>query len=67
MSLACNLNYPTSEPGRDEWSFCDILKRSLCPQQTTPAWCDICGKFTPTAQKRILQVSEFFRMNFILQ
>ncbi|XP_044758606.1 PAN2-PAN3 deadenylation complex catalytic subunit PAN2 [Coccinella septempunctata] len=55
MSLACNLNYPTYEPERDEWSFCDILKRSLCPQQTTPAWCDYCGKFTPTTQRRILQ------------
>ncbi|KAK9883523.1 hypothetical protein WA026_001699 [Henosepilachna vigintioctopunctata] len=55
MSLACNLNYPTNEPDRDEWSFCDILTRSLCPKQTTPAWCDSCSKFTPTSQKRILQ------------
>ncbi|KAL3273425.1 hypothetical protein HHI36_014869 [Cryptolaemus montrouzieri] len=55
MSLACNLNYPTNEPERDEWSFCDILTRSLCPKQTTPAWCDSCCKFTPTSQRRILQ------------
>ncbi|XP_031353190.1 PAN2-PAN3 deadenylation complex catalytic subunit PAN2 isoform X3 [Photinus pyralis] len=53
--LACNLIYPTNEPEKDEWSFCDILKRSLCPQQTTPAWCDQCTKFTPTSQARILQ------------
>ncbi|KAJ8980961.1 hypothetical protein NQ317_013413 [Molorchus minor] len=53
--LVCNLNYPTNEPEREEWSFCDILKRSLCPQQTTPAWCEKCGKFTPTSQSRILQ------------
>lgn len=53
--LACNLIYPTNEPERDEWDFCDILMKSLCPQQTTPAWCDECSKFTPTSQSRILQ------------
>nr|CAI5826926.1 unnamed protein product [Callosobruchus analis] len=53
--LVCNLIYPTLEPDRDEWSFCDILKKSLCPQQTTPAWCEKCGKFTPTSQSKILQ------------
>ncbi|KAJ8929829.1 hypothetical protein NQ314_017427 [Rhamnusium bicolor] len=53
--LACNLVYPSNEPEKDEWSFCDILKRSLCPQQTTPAWCEKCSKFTPTSQYRILQ------------
>ncbi|CAH1116888.1 unnamed protein product [Phaedon cochleariae] len=53
--LACNLVYPTLEPDRDEWSFCDILKRSFCPQQTTPAWCEKCSKFSPTSQSRILQ------------
>ncbi|XP_049825022.1 PAN2-PAN3 deadenylation complex catalytic subunit PAN2 isoform X2 [Aethina tumida] len=53
--LACNLVYPTSEPDREEWSFCDILARSLCPQQTTPAWCDTCSKFAPTLQTRIIQ------------
>lgn len=54
--MACNLVYPTNEPEREEWSFCDILARSLCPNQTTPAWCDKCGKFTPTSQARNLQV-----------
>ncbi|XP_022916224.1 PAN2-PAN3 deadenylation complex catalytic subunit PAN2 isoform X2 [Onthophagus taurus] len=53
--LACNLMYPTNEPDRDEWSFCDILTRSLNPRQTTPAWCDKCSKFTPTSQARIIQ------------
>ncbi|XP_017771009.1 PREDICTED: PAB-dependent poly(A)-specific ribonuclease subunit PAN2 isoform X1 [Nicrophorus vespilloides] len=53
--LACNLVYPTNEPERDEWSFCDILKRSLTPEQVTPAWCDECSKFTPTSQARVLQ------------
>ncbi|XP_074037897.1 PAN2-PAN3 deadenylation complex catalytic subunit PAN2 isoform X1 [Leptinotarsa decemlineata] len=53
--LACNLVYPPLDSGRDEWSFCDILTRSLCPQQTTPAWCEKCSKFSPTSQTRILQ------------
>ncbi|XP_060522024.1 PAN2-PAN3 deadenylation complex catalytic subunit PAN2 [Cylas formicarius] len=53
--LSCNLVYPTNEPERDEWSFCDILKRSLCPQQTTPAWCDKCSRFTPTSHSKIIQ------------
>ncbi|XP_076249943.1 PAN2-PAN3 deadenylation complex catalytic subunit PAN2 isoform X1 [Rhynchophorus ferrugineus] len=53
--LACNLVYPTNEPERDEWSFCDILNRSLCPQHSTPAWCDNCGRFTPTSQCRVTQ------------
>lgn len=55
--LVCNLIYPTNEPERDEWSFCDILTRSLCSQQTTPAWCEECKKFSPTQQTRILQVN----------
>ncbi|XP_056642212.1 PAN2-PAN3 deadenylation complex catalytic subunit PAN2 isoform X1 [Diorhabda sublineata] len=53
--LACNLVYPSFPCGQDEWSFCDILKRSLCPKQTTPAWCENCSKFTPTSQSRVLQ------------
>ncbi|XP_050298405.1 PAN2-PAN3 deadenylation complex catalytic subunit PAN2 isoform X2 [Anthonomus grandis grandis] len=52
--LACNLNYPTGEPEREEWTFCDILTKSLCPEQTTPAWCETCSKFSPTSQKKSL-------------
>lgn len=54
--LVCNLIYPTNEPERDEWSFCDILQRSLSSQQTTPAWCEECKKFSPTMQTKVLQV-----------
>ncbi|XP_072385804.1 PAN2-PAN3 deadenylation complex catalytic subunit PAN2 [Diabrotica undecimpunctata] len=53
--LACNLVYPSHMGDKDEWSFCDILKRSLCPKQTTPAWCENCSKFLPTSQSRVLQ------------
>lgn len=55
ISLACNLIYPTNELEKEDWSFCEILTKSLCPQQTTPAWCDYCTKFIPTSQQRILQ------------
>ncbi|KAG8320096.1 poly(A)-specific ribonuclease [Homalodisca vitripennis] len=33
-------------------SFCEVLSQSLCPQQTTPAWCDQCERFQPTEQSR---------------
>lgn len=46
--------YPPGNEVTEEWSFCDLLSASLCPQQTTPAWCDSCDKFSPTSQARIL-------------
>lgn len=52
--MACNLIYPPSSDSHSEWSFCDLLGFSLCPQQTTPAWCDSCDKFSPTSQARLL-------------
>ena len=27
----------------------------MCPEQTTPAWCDKCNKFRPTLQQKRLQ------------
>lgn len=33
-------------------TFCEVLGQSLCPQQTTPAWCDQCERFLPTEQSR---------------
>ena len=33
--------------------FIDLLQRSLCPEQTTPAWCENCGKYQPTFQSRV--------------
>lgn len=40
-----------SEAGRG-MTFCEVLGQSLCPQQTTPAWCDQCERFLPTEQSR---------------
>jgi PAB-dependent poly(A)-specific ribonuclease subunit 2 len=42
--------------GKVEFSFCDVLLQSLCPEQTTPAWCDRCDKYQPTLQSRQLKV-----------
>lgn len=41
--------------GTQEQSFCRVLSKSLCPEQTTPAWCDKCNKFTPTLQLKRLE------------
>ncbi|XP_022189319.2 PAN2-PAN3 deadenylation complex catalytic subunit PAN2 [Nilaparvata lugens] len=51
--LVCNLIYPEQIEG--EMSFCEVLRSSLCPEQTTPAWCDQCERFQPTLQSRRLQ------------
>ncbi|XP_044730900.1 PAN2-PAN3 deadenylation complex catalytic subunit PAN2 isoform X2 [Chrysoperla carnea] len=54
--LVCNLIYPiASEINENNASFIDLLSRSLTPEQTTPAWCDKCARFTPTNQSRHLQ------------
>ncbi|XP_021925783.1 PAB-dependent poly(A)-specific ribonuclease subunit PAN2 isoform X2 [Zootermopsis nevadensis] len=54
--LLCNLIYPDITSGKVEFSFCDVLLQSLCPEQTTPAWCDSCDKYQPTLQTRQLKV-----------
>ncbi|KAJ9580135.1 hypothetical protein L9F63_004208 [Diploptera punctata] len=54
--LLCNLIYPDISAGKVEYTFCDVLARSLCPEQTTPAWCDRCERFQPTLQSRQLKV-----------
>ncbi len=32
-----------------------IVASSMCPEQTTPAWCDQCRKYQPTNQTRKLR------------
>ncbi|XP_069700683.1 PAN2-PAN3 deadenylation complex catalytic subunit PAN2 isoform X2 [Periplaneta americana] len=54
--LLCNLIYPDINASRAEYSFCDVLLQSLCPEQTTPAWCDCCDKYQPTLQSRQLKI-----------
>lgn len=63
--LVCNLIYPeTEESVTTATSFCSILSRSLCPEQTTPAWCDQCERFQPTLQsRRIKSLPELLTIN----
>ncbi|CAG2060600.1 unnamed protein product, partial [Timema podura] len=55
VQLLCNLVYPNTTSGKSEYNFDDILLKSLCPEQTTPAWCDFCDKYQPTLQSRKLK------------
>eukprot|EP00096_Caligus_rogercresseyi_P013542 TRINITY_DN6183_c0_g1_i1.p1 TRINITY_DN6183_c0_g1~~TRINITY_DN6183_c0_g1_i1.p1 ORF type:complete len:1219 (-),score=351.45 TRINITY_DN6183_c0_g1_i1:406-4062(-) len=53
-----NLVYPELPPSSSEESlspirFQDIVCSSLCPEQTTPAWCDKCRKYQPTTITRL--------------
>ena len=53
----CNLIYPDAT-GQDaskevqKKDLTEIICSSLCPEQTTPAWCDKCRKYQTTTQTR---------------
>jgi len=32
----------------EEYDFADILKKSICLEQSTQAWCENCEKYQPT-------------------
>jgi PAB-dependent poly(A)-specific ribonuclease subunit 2 len=51
--LLCNLMYPDKHEDKKH-SFQDIVCSSMCPEQTTPAWCDTCKKYQTTSQTRNL-------------
>lgn len=38
-----------------QYTFGQVLGKSLCPEQVTPAWCDSCDRFQPTKQSRGLK------------
>jgi PAB-dependent poly(A)-specific ribonuclease subunit 2 len=53
----CNLIYPdaaTQDVSNEvqKRDLTDIICSSLCPEQTTPAWCDKCRKYQTTTQTR---------------
>ncbi len=50
--LLCNLLYPENKELAS--TFDDVVCASLCPDQTTPAWCDKCRKYQATQQSRTL-------------
>ncbi|XP_030052590.1 PAN2-PAN3 deadenylation complex catalytic subunit PAN2 isoform X1 [Microcaecilia unicolor] len=52
-TLLFTLNYPEchSNVVRD-YDFAEVLKRSICLEQSTQAWCENCEKYQPTVQTR---------------
>ena len=52
--LLCNIIYPESKE-EQKCSFEEIVCSSMCPEQTTPAWCEQCRKYQTTSQIRNLK------------
>ncbi|KAH0505527.1 PAB-dependent poly(A)-specific ribonuclease subunit PAN2 [Microtus ochrogaster] len=50
-TLLFTLSYPEDKAGKN-YDFAHILKRSICLEQNTQAWCDSCEKYQPTIQTR---------------
>lgn len=48
--LVCNLLLSQGHRENEYMSFAQVLKHSLSVEKTTPAFCEICKKFTPTNQ-----------------
>ncbi|NXO71836.1 PAN2 protein, partial [Phainopepla nitens] len=52
-TLLFTLSYPeSSEKPAKDYEFAQILKRSICLEQNTQAWCENCEKYQPTVQTR---------------
>ena len=52
--LLCNIIYPESKE-EQKFSFEEVVCSSMCPEQTTPAWCEQCRKYQTTSQIRNLK------------
>uniref|UniRef100_A0A8C4SPI4 PAN2-PAN3 deadenylation complex catalytic subunit PAN2 n=1 Tax=Erpetoichthys calabaricus TaxID=27687 RepID=A0A8C4SPI4_ERPCA len=55
LTLLFTMHYPdlsSTEKTIKESSFADILKKSICLEQNTQAWCENCEKYQPTVQTR---------------
>jgi len=52
MSIADTGTEETAAAAGTAISFEDVVCSSLCPEQTTPAWCDKCKKYQTTKQTR---------------
>ncbi|KAM8990451.1 PAN2-PAN3 deadenylation complex catalytic subunit PAN2 [Ara ararauna] len=52
-TLLFTLSYPEStEKAVKDYEFAQVLKRSICLEQSTQAWCENCEKYQPTVQTR---------------
>lgn len=55
LTLLFTMHYPdlsTADKIIKEYDFSEILKRSICLEQNTQAWCENCEKYQPTVQTR---------------
>ena len=52
--LLCNIIYPESKE-EQKFTFEEVVCSSMCPEQTTPAWCEQCRKYQTTSQIRNLK------------
>uniref|UniRef100_A0A3Q0S8Q1 PAN2-PAN3 deadenylation complex catalytic subunit PAN2 n=1 Tax=Amphilophus citrinellus TaxID=61819 RepID=A0A3Q0S8Q1_AMPCI len=55
LTLLFTMHYPeqnSHEKTIKEYNFAEILKRSICLEQSTQAWCENCEKYQPTVQTR---------------
>lgn len=43
-----------------EYDFAEILKKSICLEQSTQAWCENCGKYQPTVSDPCLKMGCLF-------
>ncbi|ETE73882.1 PAB-dependent poly(A)-specific ribonuclease subunit 2, partial [Ophiophagus hannah] len=51
-TLLFTLSYPENNDKIMDYEFAQILKRSICLEQNTQAWCENCEKYQPTVQTR---------------
>ncbi|XP_029450636.1 PAN2-PAN3 deadenylation complex catalytic subunit PAN2 [Rhinatrema bivittatum] len=54
-TLLFTLNYPechSNDKVVKDYDFAEVLKRSICLEQSTQAWCENCEKYQPTVQTR---------------
>ncbi|XP_061759593.1 PAN2-PAN3 deadenylation complex catalytic subunit PAN2 isoform X2 [Nerophis ophidion] len=55
LTLLFTMHYPEQNPQEKvikEYDFAEILKKSICLEQSTQAWCENCEKYQPTVQTR---------------
>ncbi|XP_049608470.1 PAN2-PAN3 deadenylation complex catalytic subunit PAN2 isoform X1 [Syngnathus scovelli] len=55
LTLLFTMRYPEHNPQEKtvkEYDFAEILKKSICLEQSTQAWCENCDKYQPTVQTR---------------
>lgn len=43
-------SFSSDKTGKN-YDFAQVLKRSICLEQNTQAWCDSCEKYQPTVSK----------------